>query len=176
DDSTNEDGKRLRAACALAEFALGDAVRWEKAAPAVARMLANQNGPQWTDALRGVGKWLLPALADLVIDEHGNVSERGWLASVYGRLASELPDGYDGLEKQLAQTESAAPDKEKLVLIKRQARIGVALVAMGRGAEVWRLLEHQPDPTLRSFLVAGFGGGGVDPRLLLSRLGIKQPA
>jgi len=41
---------------------------------------------------------------------------------------------------------------------------------MDRATQVWPLLKHSPDPTLRSFLIERIGPGGVDSRLLLGRL------
>src|SRR5208283_1916446 len=63
---------------------------------------------QWTGALKGVGRWLLPPLADLLMDEKRSVSERGLIASIYGNFAADAPDAYDRLEKQL--DEKNAPD------------------------------------------------------------------
>ena len=84
----NDQDQRLHAACALAVFAPDDA-RWKKVSGDVAVTLAIQKPfvlAQWTDALKGVGKWLIPPLADLLVDENRSVSERGLIASVYGNL------------------------------------------------------------------------------------------
>jgi hypothetical protein len=71
--------QRLRAACALAAFA-PDNPRWEKVSGDVAAALVAQKPfgiAQWIDALKGAGKWLLPTLADFLVDEKRSVSERG---------------------------------------------------------------------------------------------------
>jgi hypothetical protein len=58
--------------------------------------------------------------------------------------------------------------------VKRQANVGAALAAMGRGEKVWPLLKHSPDPTRRSFLIDRLAAGGVDPRALLNRFDQEQ--
>jgi serine/threonine protein kinase len=55
--------------------------------------------------------------------------------------------------------------------LKRQAGVLVALLIMGQGDDVWPLLRHTLDPTLRSFLIERIGTGGVDPKVLIARLG-----
>jgi len=165
--------QRFRAACALSVFA-PDEPRWEKASPAVATTLVIQKPfvlAQWTDALKGVGRWLIPPLADFLVDEKRSVSERGLIATVYGTYAAELPDAYSRLEKQL--DEKGVPDAlvdAKVALARRQASVGVALLVMGREEKVWPLFEHRPDPTLRSYLIDRAGPAGVDAKVLISRL------
>ena len=152
----NDQDQRLRAACALAVFAPDDP-RWEKVSGDVAATLVIQKPfviAQWTDALKGVGRWLIPPLADFLVDEKRSVSERGLIASVYGTYAADTPDAYARLEKQLAETsEPNASVEAKIALAKKQASIGVALLVMGKGEKAWPLLKHSPDPTLRSYLI-----------------------
>ena len=78
-------GERFRAACALASFAPDDAL-WQKVSGDVAATLVTQKPftlGQWTDALKGAGKWLIPPLADILVDEKRNLSEKALIASVY---------------------------------------------------------------------------------------------
>jgi serine/threonine protein kinase/formylglycine-generating enzyme required for sulfatase activity len=169
----NDQSERFRAACALSVFAPNDG-RWEKTSGGVAATLVIQKPfviGQWTDAFKGAGKWLIPPLADFLVDEQRSVPERGLIASVYGTYAANVPDAFAQLEKQL--DEKHAPDasvKAKTVLAKRQAIVGVPLLVMGRGEKAWPLLKHQPDPTLRSYLMERLGPSGVDPKVLLVRL------
>jgi len=51
-------------------------------------------------------------------------------------------------------------------LAERQARAAIALVRLGRAAEVWPLLRHSPDPRLRSFIVNWLNPMGADPGLI----------
>jgi eukaryotic-like serine/threonine-protein kinase len=173
----NDQDQRFRAASALSVFAPDDP-RWEKVAGDVAATLVIQKPfvlAQWTDALRGAGKWLIPPLVEILVDEKRSVSERGLIASVYGTCAADIPDAYTLLEKQL--TDEGKPDastETTVALAKRQASIGVALLIMGRGEKVWPLLRHQPDPTMRSYLIERLGPGGVDPQVLIARLEEEQ--
>jgi formylglycine-generating enzyme required for sulfatase activity len=169
----NDQAKRFRAACALASFASDDA-RWEKVSGDVAATLVIQKPfviAQWADALKDADKWLIPPLADFLVDEKRSVLERGLIASIYGTYAANLPDAYARLEKQL--DEKPAPDasmEAKIALAKKQASIGMALMVMAKSEKVWPLLKHQIDPTMRTYLIERLGPGGVDPEILLVRL------
>jgi len=98
-----DQAERFRASCALATFDPDDP-RWEKVGRTVAETLAIQSPfmvAQWTDALKGVGSWLIPTLADFLVDEKRSVPERGLITTVYGKYAADAPDAYVRLEKQL---------------------------------------------------------------------------
>jgi eukaryotic-like serine/threonine-protein kinase len=148
--------RRFRAACALAAYTPDDP-RWEEISGDVAARLVTRNAlalGTWAEALRPVGKSLLPPLASFLEDERRNGSERSVAASVYKTLAEGQPDAFARLEKVLVeQSKAGAPVEAKVGLAKRQANVGVALVVMGRGEKVWPLLKHGPDPALRSFLI-----------------------
>ena len=173
EDPKNDQDQRFHAASALAAFAPDDP-RWEKVCPDVAATLVIQKPfviAQWTEALKGVGHWLIPPLADFLVDEKRSVSERGLIATVYGKYAADLQDEYARLVNQLAKTsEPNATVEAKVALAKKQASIGMALMVMGKGENVWSLMKHSPDPTLRSFLIERLAPGGVDPKVLLVRL------
>ncbi len=55
-------------------------------------------------------------------------------------------------------------------LAERQARAAVALVRIGKAAEVWALLRHGADPRLRSFIVNWLNPLGADPKLIAAEL------
>ena len=172
ENSQNAQDQRFRAACALAAFAPDD-FRWEKVRPDVAATLVIQKAfviAQWTHALKGVRKWLIPPLADLLVDEKRSVSERGLIATIYGTYAVDMPGAYARLEKQLNEKSSpGASVGAKVALAKKQASAGVALLVMGRGEKVWPLFKHGPNPTLRSYLIDRVGPGGVDAKVSISR-------
>ncbi len=65
---------------------------------------------------------------------------------------------------------SEANDPEKDRLAQRQARAAVALVRLGRGEDVWPLLRHSPDPSVRSYIVNWLKPLGADPRIISRRL------
>jgi serine/threonine protein kinase/formylglycine-generating enzyme required for sulfatase activity len=165
--------RRLRAACALAAYAPEDS-RWQQVGEDVAEKLVTENPlviGKWADALRPVGRFLLPPLASFLEDQERGGSERGLSARLYGDFAGGQEDAYALLERRLAQHAAPAGSAEaELVLTKRQANVGVGLVVMGRAGSVWPLLKHGPDPTLRSFLIERLGAGGADPKVLAARL------
>jgi formylglycine-generating enzyme required for sulfatase activity len=169
----NNQDQRLRAACALSVFAPDDP-HWKKVGGDVAATLVIQKPfviAQWTDALKGVGKWLVPPLADFIADEKRTVSERGLIATVYGTYAADLPDAYARLEKEVVEKcKPGASVEAKVSLAKKQASIAMALLVMGRGENIWPLLKHRPDPTMRSYLIDRLGPGGVDAQVVISRL------
>ncbi len=56
-----------------------------------------------------------------------------------------------------------------------QAEAAIEQLKRGkRPDEVWSLLRHSPDPTLRSYLIHSFARLGVDPKLLIRRLEIER--
>ncbi len=166
ENQENDKDTRLRTACALAAYASDDDPRWAN----MAAKVVNQNQVavfQWTDALRGVRKSLMPPLANFLEDENHTPLERGLMAKVYGSYAPDVPGAYSRLENRLKPDASA---KDKVDVAKRQACIGVALVIMNHADEVWPRLKHSPDPTMRSFLIEWLGPSGVDFNVLLARL------
>ena len=170
----HDQDQRFRAACALTVFAPDDA-RWEKVSGDVSAMLVVQKPfviAQWSDALTGVGRWLLLPLADMLVDEKRGVPERGLVATLYGKFATDNPAAYARLENRL--TETAGPDATVESKVMQQASIGSALLVMGHSEKVWPLLKHSPDPTLRSFLIDRFQPMGVDPKVLIARLEEEQ--
>jgi hypothetical protein len=68
----NDQDERFRVASALAVFAPDDS-RWEKVSGDVAATLVIQKPfviGQWTDALKGVGRWLIPPCQATIILPH----------------------------------------------------------------------------------------------------------
>ena len=60
-------------------------------------------------------------------------------------------------------------------LAERQARAAIALLRMGKAAEVMPLLCHSPDPRLRSFIVNWLNPLGADPKLIVAELDRIDP-
>jgi formylglycine-generating enzyme required for sulfatase activity len=54
---------------------------------------------------------------------------------------------------------------------RRQARAAVALARLGQVEELWPLLRHSPDPTVRSLIVHWLRLLGTDPKVLVAKLG-----
>jgi formylglycine-generating enzyme required for sulfatase activity len=86
------------------------------------------------------------------LEQHGAVARTPLLAEVDRRLP---PDATGDLKERLAR---------------RQGNAAVALLKMGRPETVWPLLQHTPDPRVRSYLVHRLGPLGADPQALRKRL------
>jgi serine/threonine protein kinase/formylglycine-generating enzyme required for sulfatase activity len=168
-DTKGNPAQRLRAACALADYAAEDG-RWEQVSGNVARRLVAQNAlvlGKWADALRPVRKFLLPPLAGLLLEEGRSAAERRTITGLYAGYAKDQPGGFAPLKKVFAEEAGAGADRDaKLALARRQANAAVALAAVGQWENVWPLLRHSPDPTLRSYLIDRLGPGGVEAREL----------
>ncbi len=177
EDPENDPDQRFHATCALAKFDAGNP-RWEKAAGNAAEQLVRQKPfvvSQWANALQPVARWLLPPLEGLLADDRRAESEVGLIAGIYEKYASVAPDALTRLEERLAARPKAdAEEPAKVTLANKQTRIGVALVAMGRAAQVWPLLKHSPDPTLRSYLVNRLGPLGANANDIVRRL-VEEP-
>jgi len=88
------------------------------------------------------------------LQAHG---EQG-LAVLTGEIDKKLPPNLP----------SADDSREKLA--KRQANAAVALLRMNRPARVWPLLEHSPDPRVRSYLIHRLSPLGADARAIVNQL------
>jgi eukaryotic-like serine/threonine-protein kinase len=176
-ERTKAPGERLRAACALAAYAEEDG-RWEGVSGDVAATLAAEHAlaiGRWADALRPVRRSLLPPLAEMVLAEGRDATQRRTITGLYAGYAADQPNAYVRLEKTLA--EEGRPDaspEAKLALARRQANAAVALAAMGRWEKVTPLLRHGPDPTVRSYLIDRLAAGGVEAQALTALLGAEQ--
>jgi formylglycine-generating enzyme required for sulfatase activity len=71
-------------------------------------------------------------------------------------------------ELRIVDTTGAGDDKEQLA--KRQANAAVALLRLGEPDPVWPLLEHTPDPRLRSYLIHRFAPLGADLAAIIRRI------
>ncbi len=192
----SDQNQRFRAACALSVFA-DDDPRWEKISRDVAAILVIQKPfmlEHWTEALKGVGRWLLPPLADFLVDENFTVPERGLMATVYGTYAADTPEAFVALEQQLVTSSAPvipepaeatatpepgldpplksehwpdAAEEAKVARDRKKASLGMALVVMGRGEKVWPLLQFTSDPTVRSLLIDRFAASGAEPGMLI---------
>jgi serine/threonine protein kinase/formylglycine-generating enzyme required for sulfatase activity len=161
---------RLRAACALAGYAADDS-RWEKVGGDVAARLVAENAfviGRWAEALRPVGRILLPRLAVFLLEEGRGAAERRTITDLYWSYARGQPEAFAHLEKVLSEESGpGAHEEARLALARRQANAAVALAAMGRWEKVRPLLRHGPDPTVRSYLIDRLGPGGVNPIVLI---------
>ncbi len=155
----------------------------------------------WLESFRPVREKLLPGLAAVYRDPARSDVERSHAADVLADYAKDQPEllaeliadaqdaqfavlfpvlqahgekavaGLSSLIDKHAAAYSASSATEKEVLAKRQANAAVALLRMGRGATVWPLLKHSPDPRLRSYLIHRFAPLGARAEMLLAPVG-----
>jgi serine/threonine protein kinase/formylglycine-generating enzyme required for sulfatase activity/tetratricopeptide (TPR) repeat protein len=62
------------------------------------------------------------------------------------------------------------PDEDKEQLAKRQVNAAVALLKMEWPEKVWPLLQHKPDPRVRSYLIHRLSSLGAHPQAIVKRL------
>ncbi|MEK6262541.1 MAG: SUMF1/EgtB/PvdO family nonheme iron enzyme [Planctomycetota bacterium] len=170
EDPQADRNQRLRAACFLALF-VPDDPRWESVIGDVASRLATENAlllREWADALRPVGKVMLPALAKLVT-ESLRPSDQQRLAELYAEFSAREANGFEPLEAVLSET-SSDDQADRISIARQQATAAAALATAGRWDRVWPLLRHSPDPTLRTYLIDRLGKGGADAQTIIDRL------
>jgi formylglycine-generating enzyme required for sulfatase activity len=162
--------ERLRAACALAAYGEEDG-RWEKVRADVVAALVAQNALEmgrWAEALQPVRQQLLPPLADVLIEDGRDAGQRRTVARIYAGYAADQPEAFAPLEKVLAEKPQGI-DEDKLKLARKQANAAAALAAIGRWDRVRPLMQHSPDPTVRSYLIDRLAGL-VEARSVLGEL------
>jgi serine/threonine protein kinase/formylglycine-generating enzyme required for sulfatase activity len=163
---------RFRAACALTEYAPGDA-RWaDESKFVVQRLLVTHpaHQPFWADALRAARNQVLPALASSQADCSCSETQRTAITELYRRIANGAPAGLGPLVEELDRTAVRNDQEKEVHWARRRTNVAAALVALGRPEKVWPLLIHTPSPTVRSYLIERLGTAGVDPRALMDRL------
>jgi serine/threonine protein kinase/formylglycine-generating enzyme required for sulfatase activity len=152
--------RHLRAACVLARY-VPDDKRWEKVGDELTAKLVTENSlvlGKWSELLRPVGRWLCPPLARLLEDDKRKETDLGTLATLYGTFAAGDTEAIARLEKGLGEGSA-----------RRKARLGAALLLLGRDEQVWPLFKHSPDPTVRSYLIEWLGPAGVGAEALAAR-------
>ena len=166
-------GQHLRAASTLAAYAPDDA-RWEKVGSDVAGRLVAENAlvvGKWAEALRPVGRRLLPPLAALMRDEKRSAESRRIITGVYAGYVEGVPNAFAPLEELLAERSGPkATAEDRVAVARRQANAAVALAVLRQWEKVLPLLRHSADPTLRSYLIDRLGPGGADVRIVIHRL------
>jgi serine/threonine protein kinase/formylglycine-generating enzyme required for sulfatase activity len=85
-------------------------------------------------------------------------------------VSSETPDFSDLVLSASVWHRQVPTEDAKDQLAKRQAQAAVTLLRLGQEEKVWPLLEHQPDPRVRSFLIHALAPLGADPQSLVRQL------
>jgi serine/threonine protein kinase/formylglycine-generating enzyme required for sulfatase activity len=196
-DYNQDKGRRLRAAATLASYQADDS-RWPQVSAAVALALVAQNEQMvdlWTELLRPVSPYLLPALAAFLLGEEPASTQRRTLTRLFAAYAQDRSDAFALFERVLA--DKIAPDlgaailgastrigfgslvgkvvsrqdrEDRLAPARRQANAATVLAATGHWAAVRPFLAHAPDPTVRSYLLDRLGPGGAEPKALMQLL------
>ena len=110
------------------------------------------------------------------------------LIALLQRCRELASQGYRMVALTVAQTSPQGPsiaasvwqrpvisEETKDQLAERQARAAIALLRMGKAAEVMRLLRHSADPRLRSFIVNWLKPLQADPNTLAAELDRLPP-
>jgi formylglycine-generating enzyme required for sulfatase activity len=160
-------------------------------------------GP-WLVVLRDVHGRLSAPLAAIFNEPNTSESDRGQAASILADYAADEPalladllmaaeprsfaklfpvmggqpeHALSVFRAELAKRLSAAEAQSEAAkddLAEHQARAAIALLRLGHGEEVWSLLQHSPDPRLRSFKINWLNPLGADPRHVVAQLGRLQ--
>jgi formylglycine-generating enzyme required for sulfatase activity len=158
----------------------------------------------WMDALRPVRGKLLPQLSTVYRDARRRETERSLATDLLAEYAADNPPlladllmdaddkqfgviypklkdlGEQGLPLLTGEIDKALPvylpssDASREQLAKRQANAAVALLRMNQPAKVWPLLQHTPDPRVRSYLIHRLAPGGANAEAVVKRLD-KEP-
>ncbi len=199
DDPKLDAETRLRVLAALALFD-ADNSRWQQAGVQAVGPMLSANPlylGQWVGAFRPVRLCLLDPLSQAFRDR-AQIETRRVAASILADYAADQPTTLVNLlldagtyryemlwpvvKAQRAQThglllqefQKPLPPEDQVALRETQARrramAAVSLLQLGEDQLVWPLFQHQPDPTVRSFLVDKLAPLGTDPRLLIRRL------
>jgi serine/threonine protein kinase/formylglycine-generating enzyme required for sulfatase activity len=154
----------------------------------------------WMNALHPVRDKLLPQLSAVYRDPARRDVERSLATDILADYAADNPQTLadllmDADDKQFAvlyprlkeQGERSSPvlvgeidkklpsdlpssDEKREKLAKRQANAAVALLRMNQPDKVWPLLNHSPDPRVRSYLIHRLGPMGADAGAIVKRL------
>jgi formylglycine-generating enzyme required for sulfatase activity len=104
-------------------------------------------------------------LADLLLD-----ADARQYAVLWTPFAKVSDQGMSVLLKELDRKladEETQDGKERLA--KRQANAAVALLRLGKPEPVWPILQHSPDPRVRSYLIHYLSPKGADAATLIAR-------
>jgi hypothetical protein len=77
------------------------------------------------------------------------------------------------IDTKLAADLPSSDDKRE-TLAKRQANAAVALLRMNQPEKVWPLLQHSPDPRVRSYLIHRLRPLGADAGAIVKQLDIES--
>ncbi len=192
--------QRLRAAAALAKYDPESEKWAKAQESVVDDLVAEPvvHSSLWIELLRPVGKKLLPHLSIVYRDPARGETERCLATVILADYAADDPQVLANLlmdadEKQFTviypkfratgeqvlpvmaaeidrKLPAGAEDDAKEKLAKRQANAAVALLKMNQPAKLWPLLQHGPDPRVRSYLIHRMASLGIEAGVIVHRL------
>ena len=198
-----KEGQRLRAACALAKYDPNSKQWANVTEPVVNDFVSVPTVylEHWMDFLRPVAGQLQASLEAVYRDTTRTEAEHNLATNILADYAADQPrvladllmDADDRQFTALFATlkehgepeltylhaeidrrlDGVVDEEAKEKLAKRQANAAVALLRMDRSTNVWPLLKHSPDPTVRSYLLHRLGPMGADARDIIERLEVE---
>jgi formylglycine-generating enzyme required for sulfatase activity len=165
EDRDRPANQRLPVACALAALA-DDDKRWQGVGREVMMRLIAEDSlviARWAEALRPVRRYLLPPLANLLLEEGHDVASHRTIIRLFSDYAEGVPEAFAPLEEEAArESKPLLNPPEPLDRQRRQANAAAALAVLGRWQSARRLLQFSPDPTVRSYLIGRLGPSGAE--------------
>ena len=107
-------------------------------------------------------------LTDLLMD-----ADEQQFAVIYPKFKEQGEQGLPVLTGEIDKklpSDLPSSDEKREKLAKRQANAAAALLRMNRPEKVWPLLQHSPDPRVRSYLIHRLSPLGADAGAILKRL------
>jgi hypothetical protein len=203
-EPSNSGDRRIRAASMLARFDPDDARWRTIAGGVADQLVRENvlHVRAWSEVLRPARSHLLAGLGTIFPDPMRPPAERSIATGVLGDYTADDPTHLIGLVKDAdpeqfavlfpalehfrgvavelmsreldASASPGASDEARERLARRQANAAIVLLRLGTPGPVWPLLKQSPDPRLRSQLVGDCSLRGVDPRLIIGRLGVER--
>lgn len=194
--------RRFRAAAVLADLDPSNPDWQEIAGPVVDQLLKENRLElgEWAELFSDVRKNLTPRLTHVFRDRGLSELGRELATEILAEYAADEPelltelvlDGEPNQFRMLFDTfknhgvESVwllnaeidrklppdAKDEAKEKLAKRQANAAGALLRMNQPAKAWPLLEHSPDPRVRTWIIHRLALLGIDPAALAERINV----
>jgi eukaryotic-like serine/threonine-protein kinase len=170
-DEKEGQARRLRAACALAPFAVDDS-RWAAVGDAVARCLSEENLVllgEWAALLQPARDRLVPHLVRRLVE-----ADASGFQALLAVLSAYPDEAAAELHRQLQRAPPTAQGEDRQALAQQQAQAAVALLRLGRPEQVWPLLHQHADPTCRTYLIHRCSPLRVDPTILARHLSADE--
>ena len=205
-DEMAADDHRFRAACALANLDPEHREWTVVALKVAELLLSQERyqADEWVELLRPVGVHLAEPLQHRFVQMAGQDAGESYIAALalaefcqkdldrlivllknsasehvlyLQKLDQSHSEAIVRLEAAFAETVSPTSNHlERDSFTIKQARLGTALMLLGKPESVWPAFEHQPDPTLRIHLIDQLAAWHVDPVILWKQVRLTSSA